>query len=265
MSPDEFLNTLTKYRDLLQDILSRFTKGRDSIHIDRQDDPIYRQTIQEIIDFIDDNLGQNQYSNRIADHFNDGIANFTQSPSYKSVENIIGVLGAVITRISRNPELIKKIQDGGQKANSSLNLEKKLKFTEKVTLSWLWQNVPASIWLKFIGVLVFVFILGLYTSGIPNIKNLLRHVPGLKIDLVVPPETRKSLEQEVTSLIKAHNERLAELQKQLLNEEQLGADHDLIGSYREYHQEAAQRLREIIRAENGNFQKELNALKSLLE
>jgi hypothetical protein len=52
-----------------------------------------------------DTLGQNSYSSQIVGEFYEGISNFVGSPSYKSVENILCVVRAALTRFNRNPEL----------------------------------------------------------------------------------------------------------------------------------------------------------------
>jgi len=108
MKKDNIVSTLKDYKKSLEGILSRFSRGRDSIFIRTEDDPIYRQSVLEIIDFLSDAIGKNQYSSMIADHFNEGLSNFYHSPSYKSVENIIGILGAAITRLERQPDLLVK-------------------------------------------------------------------------------------------------------------------------------------------------------------
>ena len=42
MSPEKFNDILEKYRNQLQGILSRFTQSPDGIHINQQDDQVYR-------------------------------------------------------------------------------------------------------------------------------------------------------------------------------------------------------------------------------
>lgn len=106
MSPEDIIAHLEHYESDLSGILTRFTRTRDGIHINRSDDPIYRQIVQELVDLFDDALGRNQYSLRIANIANEGVSNFTNSPSFKSVEDIISVLRSAITRIKRNPNLV---------------------------------------------------------------------------------------------------------------------------------------------------------------
>jgi len=60
------------------------------------------------------------------------------------------------------------------------------------TLGWLWHNLPITVWFKFLGFLVFVFLLGVYVSGIPMVRDLLSYVPGYKSEIPSSPETRDS-------------------------------------------------------------------------
>ncbi len=106
MTSDKLIEHLGQYEADLSGILSRFTRTRNSINIDRNDDSKYRQNIQELADLFNDTLGKNQYSTSITNIANEGVSNFTASPSFKSVEDIISVLRSAITRIKRNPELI---------------------------------------------------------------------------------------------------------------------------------------------------------------
>lgn len=139
------------------------------------------------------------------------------------------------------------------------------RLSQSITFSWLWENVPISLWLKLLSLLLVVFSLGLYLSGIPQIKSMLRYIPGYKVDLILPAKTADHIGKQLTNIVESHNLRLSELQKQLIYQEQLGGDHTLLTVDREKHQKAAQRIREIIREENQNFQNELKSLKSFLE
>lgn len=113
MHADQIIADLKRYEIELSGILSRFTRSHDGIHIGRDDDPIFRQYVRELIDLFDDVPGQSSYSSQIAGEFNDGVSNFTSSPSYRSVVNILSVVRAALTRFTRNPELLmrKKAED----------------------------------------------------------------------------------------------------------------------------------------------------------
>lgn len=106
MDAEQIVAEIKRYETELSGILSRFTRSRDRIHIGRGDDPLFRQYVRELMDLFNDILGQNSYSHQIAGEFNDGVSNFVGSPSYKSVENILSVVRAALTRFARNPELL---------------------------------------------------------------------------------------------------------------------------------------------------------------
>lgn len=124
MDSRDTLSTLANYKDEMSGILSRFSHDRDSIHIDHNDDPRFRQIVIELRDFLNDTLGtKDSYSSMIVQFFNEGIDNFVGSPSFKSVENIIGVVTSIITRITRNPEMLSDVSN----SNSSSATKKKVK------------------------------------------------------------------------------------------------------------------------------------------
>ena len=106
MDEKQIIEELTRYESELGGILSRFTKTRESVHIGDGDDPIYRQYVRELLDLFNDILGPNNYSVQIINEFNEGVSNWVGSPSYKSVENILSVLRAALTRFKRNPGLL---------------------------------------------------------------------------------------------------------------------------------------------------------------
>ncbi len=111
MNQEEIIETIEHYKADFEKYLSRFKKSDSSLDINRDDDPLYRQQVLEIKDFLNDCLGDNSYSHQIIEYYNWGIQNWLHSPSYKSIESIVGVLGAVITRLRRNPDLLKRRQD----------------------------------------------------------------------------------------------------------------------------------------------------------
>lgn len=106
MDSEQIIAEIKRYETELAGILSRFTHSHEGIHIGSGDDPLFRQYARELVDLFNDAIGQNSYSLQIADEFNEGISNYLQSPSYKSVENILSVVRAGATRFSRSPELL---------------------------------------------------------------------------------------------------------------------------------------------------------------
>jgi predicted nucleotide-binding protein len=107
---DKIVGELKRYEGELSAILNRFSRTRDGIHIGSGDDPLFRQYVRELIDLFNDVLGRNSYSAQIVAEFNEGVSNYVHSPSYKSVENILSVVRASVTRFTRNPDLLARKQ-----------------------------------------------------------------------------------------------------------------------------------------------------------
>lgn len=111
MNQEKIIETIERYKTDFEKYLSRFKESGHGLNINRDDDPLYRQQVIEIKDFLNDGLGENSYSDQIIKYYNWGIQNWLHSPSYKSIENIVGVLGAVTIRLRRNPDLLKRRQE----------------------------------------------------------------------------------------------------------------------------------------------------------
>jgi hypothetical protein len=171
---EQVLKELRTYESELIGILDRFNRTRDGIHIDRADDPRFREMVIELRDFLDDNLGRNSYSIQIVNFFNEGISNWIGSPSYKSVENIRGLVSSVIVRIERNPNILSPAMAASQEVltDTSSGLE----FPQTVTLSWLWQYVPIRFWWWLLSIILGLvgtaFYLGIKATQISLVKEI---------------------------------------------------------------------------------------------
>lgn len=109
MTSEQIIQELERYRDELTQIMGRFTRTYNSMDIKYEDEPRYQTIVLEIIDFLNDSIGKNQYSPAIDIKFRQGVFNGMQTPSYKSIEDIVVIIDAVITRLKRNPDFyIKK-------------------------------------------------------------------------------------------------------------------------------------------------------------
>jgi hypothetical protein len=102
LTPPEILGEIQRYEARISGILSRF---RD-YNIAEPDADVYSQLIIEIADLLTDVLGPNQYSKNILVHYNWGVRNQTGSPSQRSVTEILAVIRAAHTRLTRSPELM---------------------------------------------------------------------------------------------------------------------------------------------------------------
>ena len=124
MNKEQIIETLQNYADELSEILSRFEQTSDAISIQSDDNYRMRQITTELYDLIIDHIpNSDRYANMVVSHYNDGVSNWLRSSSYKSVEDIRGLVLSLKTRIERNPKLFENEQ--GQ---ISITDEAKLKF-----------------------------------------------------------------------------------------------------------------------------------------
>src|SRR5258708_7616843 len=111
MQQDEMIATLERYKVELEGILSRFNKTRDGIYIDQKDDARFRELAFELRDLFDDAfVDGHRHSKPLLACFSDSISNFVGSPSYRSVENVKGVVSSALARVRRNPLALKKAE-----------------------------------------------------------------------------------------------------------------------------------------------------------
>ena len=73
MTPEQIIAEFERYESELTRIYSSFTHSQSGIHITRDDDPLYRQYVRELVDFYSDTLGANVYSRQIAQEYSEGF------------------------------------------------------------------------------------------------------------------------------------------------------------------------------------------------
>lgn len=161
MEPKAFLERIDSYVAQLRGILSRFQKGRDTLHIHREDEAKLQQLAVELRDMFNDALGPNDYGAMVVDAFNNGTSNFLGSSSYASVEQIISIVSAARTRVADNPRLLSQTTGATQ---SSVR-RPPLAAPPQVTLSWLFNNVPYKFWLIAGGVIIASFVAGVTAAA----------------------------------------------------------------------------------------------------
>lgn len=266
MDAPSFLKTLLEYQKSFEEIISRFVRTRDGIHINRDDDQPYRRKVIELIDLLNDNLGSNSYSTMVANHFNEGISNFYESPSYTSVQRIISVLGAVVTRVSRNPELVGfKTEENKRDHTEGMTVESPILEPDKLPLSWFFQKLSWRGWITLIGVVLglagAIYIAGVRTSQISLVRELLgeplehRGAEGSVKDV----SSAKEIENQIRELTQAHNVRVGQLQAAILEHEKNAARLN----FRTEALEAAKNLRMDLARENEAYKAGVEALKAL--
>ncbi|MBD8899685.1 hypothetical protein [Rhodanobacter sp. DHG33] len=151
-----FLERLDTYLTQIREILSRFQKSQNSIHIQHGDQARLQQLSLELCDLFNDAFGKNDYSAMIIDAFNNGTSNYFGTSSYASVEQIISISSAAKTRIVNNPEFLTRPTRPASTSASQIPLAA----PQKVTLNWLFNNVPYKFWLAAGGIIVASFVAG---------------------------------------------------------------------------------------------------------
>lgn len=74
------------------------------MHINRDDGDRFRVLVTEFLDLIFDHIPNAKHSSKmVANFYNQGVSNFTQSSSYASLEEVKGVIDSLVVRIERNP------------------------------------------------------------------------------------------------------------------------------------------------------------------
>ncbi len=108
---------LEGYENELTAILSRFREDRSGIHIDGKDEPRYRQIGQELVDLLRDEFVEGRsYANNVAYLLNNSVSNYTGMPSKHGVQTVKSAVASAITRLKRNPNVLKS----GAKSNADL-------------------------------------------------------------------------------------------------------------------------------------------------
>lgn len=179
MNIKKAIEFLQQYKTELEGILGRFTRSSDALTMALEDDSRFHQMVLELRDFYDDILGENTYSSMTVDAYNEGAGNYLRSPSFASVQRVIGIVSSVITRLERNPDLLTKADD---LITSTIATQKPLTIPEKVTLMWLFNHVPFRIWAMLIGFLIAAFSFGaVVTSKLSFVQEWL----DIKVEEIV--------------------------------------------------------------------------------
>lgn len=111
MTLDDFVHALERYSADLTAMLGRFTKSHSGIYMDQRDEGRYREIGVELIDLFRDELIDGLHHAKIvADYFNESTQTYIGSPSYRGVENVRGVVNAVLARVKRSPACLKSAQ-----------------------------------------------------------------------------------------------------------------------------------------------------------
>jgi len=152
--------------------------------------------------------------------------------------------------------------ENGEKQNFETNPsdseteQKKLECPEKVTIKWLYHNVPVRIWITFVGLLFSAYMLGIKTSPyLNNTKNKSLQVPETRIS-----NTGPNITSQIEIVTNNHNKRIEELHKKYLNLESEAVSLAHIEDNQKKYIESANRIKDLIYKENKLFQVQIKEL-----
>jgi hypothetical protein len=189
MTPEEAIKALEDYRAELAGIMARFVHGDRSYRIRREDDPRYRTIVIEVVDVIDDLLGNNKYSHLVYQLFQEGIANYLQTPSFKSIEDISSVIDSAITWLKRNKDTLKEKKEVVESTIEQAIPE--LKPPDKVTLKWIWEHTPSSYYWSVLVFLFAIFCLGIAFGKTNLYKSLMDEaIANISTSNMIPPASK---------------------------------------------------------------------------
>lgn len=201
ITAERTIERLNGYEEELEGMVSRFNP--QSLTIDRDDRARFAQLVIELRDLFNDSLGANSYSSTIIDAFNQGITNYTRSPSYNSVTTVKGVVAASRLRITENPDLVLHHKQLSSRAAPAVDAPSHqqiakmvpLEYPERVSLQWLIKNVPYGFWLALLALLVSVFGLGLTVAGKwPAFRDLINS-DAQTAPVNVPEQSKSAVER----------------------------------------------------------------------
>lgn len=112
MQKEKVLEILEGYSDEIEQMLPRFTKTRNGLHIDSADGDRFRNIVTEALDLCNDHIpGSSNAVSMIAQYYNHGISNWLNTSSYASLQEVKGAIDSLVTRIQRNPAIFSPSQN----------------------------------------------------------------------------------------------------------------------------------------------------------
>jgi hypothetical protein len=135
MTSDDFIATLDSYSAELSAMLTRFKKTHSGLYMADGDEGRFREIGVELIDLFRDELVDGVHHAKIvADYFSDATHTYIGSPSYRGVENVRGVVNAVLARVRRSPASLRSAQVGTGKATAPERVEALYRIGERFHL-----------------------------------------------------------------------------------------------------------------------------------
>ena len=182
MEPDNIINRLSGYTEQLAKLEGQFQHSQEGYFLPEGGDMHLARIVRELRDLYIDALGENDYSSDIERIYRRGRANFLDSPSLQSVQEIRSLVLASVTRFQKNPQILVSGRalgqensgtSEGQMAKDKLGPNTTLGVPEYVTLRWLYEHVPYRFWLTLGGLTVSAFMAGVAVLKMPFVQALI--------------------------------------------------------------------------------------------
>ncbi|MGN6152591.1 MAG: hypothetical protein ACTHOH_11395, partial [Lysobacteraceae bacterium] len=136
MEATRFIELTDGYIAQLREVLGRFVKSPNYLLLADDDEPLVNRLVIELRDLFSDVLPFHDYNQLVVQSYNRGKANYHDSPSYASVEELISIVEAAQTRVRNNPQLLSPVAEAPQSPRPE-----PLAPPEKVTMKWLFAHV----------------------------------------------------------------------------------------------------------------------------
>lgn len=133
---------------------------------------------------------------------------------------------------------------------------------EKVTLAWLYKNIPVLAWISLVGSLVIAFGFGVTFGRTTFVTELLGKLPLATQKVTTPQISSEALNQRIDQLVQGHNVNVNSLTKSIAEEEQ-AAGKSFYSTESGPHMDSAKRLKEALKSENDAFEQQLKLLREL--
>lgn len=116
-------------------MLARFKKTHNALYMAEGDEGRFREIGIELIDLFRDELVDGLHHAKIvADYFNDATHNYIGTPSYRGVENVRGVVNAVLSRVRRSPASLRSAQTNPRRPTAPERVEALYRIGERFHL-----------------------------------------------------------------------------------------------------------------------------------
>lgn len=107
MDHQQFLKELDQFIARLELLGESFIRGQSGgLYLSNENEALTEQTIQELIDFFNDHVRENPYSQRVAAIANEWITGYPQRVTVKCVQELTSLVRAARTRAERNPGIV---------------------------------------------------------------------------------------------------------------------------------------------------------------